>query len=308
MRGGHNSSRGGRRSSMRMRVSGGTRTSEERAAQPPVSAGTPLDQVHVVGASAVGLRFSHRGAGGVQELDLGAVFRKHELSSALHQVLVATKVVTNDGIARVHLRNGAWCRIIRALLDGVLETIGDEFGYRDPASLPREQGVLDTWTQLEQVEHKAGPVMVGDTGSGDAGPVTPKDIVGVDPHANPRPLGLTDARCTFSALPDRDALAREAEGVVSAAREWRGMGLSLAGPERAQSRNTRAMAASGESPSSCFSAGGGGGWGGEYDGGFEERSPTSPASPVPPPSAGRAIAGEEDLPNSRMSLPCSRSG
>ncbi|CAN0494971.1 unnamed protein product, partial [Hapterophycus canaliculatus] len=78
------------------------------------------------------------------------------------------------------------------------------------------QKVFNTRRALEQLERDAGPITLG--GEGDAGAVTPKHIVDGDRHATLRLLWFIIARYSLSALLDRDALAREAAGVVSAAK------------------------------------------------------------------------------------------
>ncbi|CAN0209441.1 unnamed protein product, partial [Scytosiphon promiscuus] len=140
----------------------------------------------------------------------------------------------------IDLRDGV--RLTR-LMEVVTKEWGLAAGLRVPA-VSRLQAIFNTRKALEHLERKAGPITLGNGGSGDAGTVTPKDVVDGDRHATLRLLWFIIARYALSALLDRDALAREAEGVVSAARKWRRAGFSPARPERALSRKTRAMSAS----------------------------------------------------------------
>ena len=154
--------------------------------------------------------------------------------------------------------------------------------------------MFNTKKALERLEREAGPITLGNvngnahpTGTGAA--ITPKDIVDGDRHATLRLLWFIITRYSLSALLDRDALTREAEGVVTAARKWRRAGFSPARPERAMRR----VAAAAATAAVAAADGGNGSFGGVE---AEVMSPGSPASPVSPPSGGRAVAGEEHPP------------
>ncbi|CAN0461362.1 unnamed protein product, partial [Ectocarpus sp. 8 AP-2014] len=116
------------------------------------------------------------------------------------------------------------------LRDGVrltrlMEVVTGEWGLAIDLRVPavsRLRKISNTKRALERLEADAGPITLGSnssvSGGGGGGAVTPKDIVDGDRHATLRLLWFIITRYSLSALLDRDALAREAEGVVSAAR------------------------------------------------------------------------------------------
>lgn len=125
----------------------------------------------------------------------------------------------------------------------------------------------------------------GVTAASAAARVTAKDVVDGDRHATLRLLWAIIARYSLSALLSRDDLAREAEGVVSAARKWRNAGSSPARPEkRLLHRHHLGGARRGGGADSRI-------WGNAEDG-EDGGSPLPPA----PPSGGRAVAGWEHPP------------
>lgn len=107
-----------------------------------------------------------------------------------------------------------------------------------------------------------------------------KDIVDGDRHATLRLLWSVIARYSLSALLDRDALSREAEGVISAARKWRHAGFSPARPERAMKKVHATVTVGSAGATGTPSP-------------LPVAVPASPDSPVSPPAGGRAVAGPE---------------
>ncbi|CAN0414731.1 unnamed protein product, partial [Ectocarpus sp. 12 AP-2014] len=113
----------------------------------------------------------------------------------------------------VDLRDGV--RLTR-LMEVVTGEWGLAIGLRVPA-VSRLQKIFNTKRALERLEADAGPITLGSnssgSGGGGGGSVTPKDIVDGDRHATLRLLWFIITRYSLSALLDRDALAREAQGV-----------------------------------------------------------------------------------------------
>ena len=90
----------------------------------------------------------------------------------------------------------------------------------------RAQKIFNTGAALERLD-RDGAVRASAT----TPPVTARAIVDGDLDATLRLLWMVIARYSLSALLDREALVREAEGVVSAAGKWRRAGLSPARPQ-----------------------------------------------------------------------------
>lgn len=131
----------------------------------------------------------------------------------------------------------------------------------------------------------------GVTAASAASPVTAKEVVDGDRDATLRLLWAIIARYSLSALLDREALAREAEGVVNAARKWRHAGSS---PKRPARRDSNASGDGGGVRSEeavwmgVVVTGGGGGVGCGRRGDGVRSSPF--------PAMGRAVAGSEHPP------------